>query len=169
MHLTVVRHFMIKILFTILGIMTVGLCDLKSQTKHIDLGDTVMIIERLTLTEANDRKVDRIKSAQADDRVSDDWTVDDFRTQSKGLEKDYDRIITGLKKKNVKYKELTQNEFNQHLMSGAKKCVYLTNDYSVREEKNHLIITMTFKLVTAEKKVLIDDSAKGLLKQIGGT
>ena len=147
----------------------VGLCDLRSQTKQIDLGDIVVIIERLTSTEANNRKVDRIKSAQADGKVSDDWRVDDFRTQNNGLEKDYERIIAGLKKKDIKYKELTQNEFNQHLTSGANKFVYLTNDYSVREEKNHLIVTMTFKLVAADKKVLIDDSAKGLLKQIRGT
>lgn len=121
------------------------------------------------MTEANDRKVDRIKSAQADDKVSDDWRVDDFRTQNNGLENDYDRIIAGLKKKHITYKVLTQNEFNEHLTSGAKKVVYLTNDYSVKEEKRFLIITMTFKLMTADKKVLIDDSAKGLLKQISGT
>ena len=158
-----------KTLLTILGLLVVGLVDLKSQTKKIHLGDTVVIIERLTSTEADNRKIDRIRLAQADNKVSNDWQVDDFRTQERGLEKDYKKIIEGLKKKGIKFKELTQKEFSQHLTSGARDVVYLTNDYSVREEKNLLIITMTFKLLTADNKLLLDDSAKGILKQISGT
>jgi hypothetical protein len=159
-----------KILLSILGLMIVGLCDVNSQSKEIILGDTLVIIERLTLTEADDRKVEKIRSAQADNKVSDNWNFDDFRTRDKRLEDDYKRIVAGLKKKGIKYKELTQKEFNEHLTSGDDKVVYLTNDYSVREEKNkYLIITMTFKLLTADKKLLLDEPAKGILKQLRGT
>jgi hypothetical protein len=158
-----------KILLTILGLLTIGLCDLKSQAKDIDLTDTVVIIERLTLTEADDRKVDRIKSAQADSKVSDNWRVEDFRTQDKRLENDYQTLIKGLKRKGITFKELTQKEFNEHLISGPKKIVYLTSDYSVREEKNNLVITRTFKLLTADKELLLDESANGILKKVSGT
>ena len=165
----VVRHFMKEILVSILALTTIGLCDGKSQSKDIDLGDTVVIIERLTLAEADDRKIERIRLAQTENKVSDDWRVDDFRTRDKRLEKDYDKIVAGLKKKGIKYKELTKQEFKEHKISGAEKVVYLTNDYSVREEKNLLVITMTFKLLTADKKLLLDESAKGILRQISGT
>ncbi len=159
-----------KILFPFLGLMTIGLCDLSAQSKEIMLGDTLVLIERLTLTEADDRKVERIKSAQADNKVSENWNVSDFRTRDKRLEDDYKRIVAGLKKKGIKYKELTQKEFKEHLTSGDDKVVYLTADYSVREEKKkYLIITMTFKLLTAEKKILLDEPAKGIVKQVRGT
>ena len=158
-----------KILLTSLGLITVGLCDLQSQANKIDLSDTVVIVEHLTLIEADDRKVDGIKSAQADGRVSTNWRVDDFRTQDQALEKDYEKIIAGLKKKGIKYKELTKKEFEEHRTSVAAKVAYLKNDYAVREEKNFLIITMTFQLLTADKKILLDESAKGILKQISGT
>ena len=159
---------MMKVLLSISGLIMIGLCEATAQSKEIDLGDTEVIIERLTLTEADERKVERIKSAQADNKVSDDWKVDDFRTLDKQLEKDYDKIVAGLKKKGIKYKELTKKEFEEHLTSSAEKAVYLTNDYSVREEKNLLIITMTFRLLTGDKKLLLDESAKGILKQIIG-
>jgi hypothetical protein len=159
-----------KILFSFLGLMTIGLCDLRAQSKEIILGDTLVVIERLTLTEADDRKVERIRSAQADNKVTDNWNVDDFRTRDKRLEADYKRIVAGLKKKGIKYKELTQKEFKEHLTSGEDKVVYLTTDYSVREEKTkYLIITMTFKLLTAGKKLLLDEPAKGIVKQARGT
>ena len=155
-----------KILFSILGLMTLGLCDVRSQSKEINLDDTEVIIERLTLTQADDKKIEKIRLAQADNKVSDNWRVEDFRTQDKRLEKDYDRIVAGLKKKGIKCKELTQKEFSQHLTSGTNKVVYLTNDYAVREDKNNLIIIMTFKLLSADKNVLLDESSKGILKQI---
>lgn len=157
------------ILLSILGLIIVGLCDVNSQSKEVFIGDALVIIERLTLTEADDRKVERIKSAQAGNKVSDNWNVDDFRTRNKGLENDYKRIVDGLEKKGIKYKELTQEEFEEHLTSEDDKVVYLTNDYSVREEKNnYLIITMTFKLLAADRKLLLDGSAKEILKQIRG-
>jgi hypothetical protein len=158
-----------KVLFSILGLMA-GLCDLRSQSKEIILGDTLVIIERLTLTEADDRKVERIRSAQTDNKISDNWNVDDFRTRDKRLEDDYKRIIAGLKNKGIKYRELPQKGFNEHFASGDDKVVYLRTDYSVREEKKrYLIVTMTFKLLTADKKLLLDESAKGILKQVRGT
>jgi hypothetical protein len=159
-----------KTLLSILGLIIVALCDVNSQSKEIFLGDTLVIIERLTLTEADDRKVERIRSAQSDNKVSANWNVDDFRTRDRRLEDDYKRIVAGLKKKGIKYKELTEKEFKEHLASRNNKVVYLTSDYSVREEKEkHLIITRTFKLVTADKKVLLDEPAKAILKQVHGT
>jgi len=158
-----------KMLLIILTLVTIGMLNVKAQLKEIHLGDTLVVIERLTLTEADDKKVDRIKSAQADGIVSGSWKVDDFRKNDKRLEEDYERIISGLKKKGIKFKELNRQEFSNHLILGTEKVVYLINDYSVREEKNFLIITRTFKLLTSDKKVLLDEPATGILKQISGT
>lgn len=156
-----------KFLFSILAVMIVGLCDVRSQYKYVVLGDTSIVIERLTQTEADNRKAERIRSAQADNSVSNNWNVDDFRTRDKRLEEDYKRIVAGLKKKGINYKELTQKEFREHLTSGDDKVVYLTTDYSVREDrKKYLTITMSFRLLTADKKLLLHESAKGILKQV---
>ena len=157
-----------KILLTILGLLIVGLYDANSQSKEIHLGDTIVIIERLTLTEADNRKVERIQSAMADNGISENWDADGFRNQDKRLEKDYEKIIAGLNKKKIKFRELTQKEFMEHVTSGADKVVYLATDYSVREWKNVLVVATTFKLSTADKKLLLDKSAKGILKQISG-
>src|SRR6188768_3910979 len=99
-----------KTLLAILTLVTIGLFDLNGQIKEIHLGDTLVVIERLTLTEADDKKIERIKSAQADGTVSDSWRADDFRTSDKRLEKDYAKVITGLKKKGIKFKELNRQE-----------------------------------------------------------
>jgi hypothetical protein len=158
-----------KVLFAILGLITIGLCDLTAQSKEIKLGDTVVIIERLSETEAEDRRIERIRVAQADNKVSESWRVGDFRFHDKTLRKDYDKLVSGFKKKGIKYKELTQDDFEAHSKSGDDKVVYLTTDYSIREEKKYLISIRTFKLLTADKKLLLDDSAKGILKRISGT
>jgi hypothetical protein len=157
------------ILLTLLGLSTIGLIDLNAQLKEIHLGDTLVVIERLTLSDADDKKVDRIRSAQADKKVSDSWRVDDLRTKDRRLEKDYDKIAKGLKEKGIKFKELNRQEFKEYLNSETdNKVFYLTNNYSVREEKNFLIITMTFQLLSTDKAILLDDAAKGILKQISG-
>lgn len=158
-----------KILFTILGLIIIGVCDVKSQVRKIHLRDTIIIIERLTLTEAGDRVVDRIKSAQLANMVSTGWRADDFGTSDKRLEKDYERIIAGLKKKGIKFKVLTTSEFNDHWNARTESAVYLTIDFTVREEKNLLVITRTFRLLTADKKLLLDEPAKGILMQVSGS
>ena len=158
-----------KTLLTILGLLAIGQFDVTSQAKEIRLGDTVVIIERLTLTEADDRTIERIRSAQANNEVSSDRRVDDFRTKGGRLEKDYERIINGFNKKGIKYKESNRKEFDEYLTSDNAKVVYLTNDYTGREEKHLLIITMTFKLLSAEKRTLLNEPAKGILKQVSRT
>jgi len=158
-----------KTLVSILGLIIIGLCESNSQSKEFILGDTLVIIERLTSKEADERRVDRIKAAQSDNKVSDYWRPDNFRINDKRLEKDYNRIVASLIKKGVKVKELTRNEFEAHLTFGDTKVVYLTTDYSVTQEKKYLIITTSFKLLRSDKKVLLDESAKGIVKQISGT
>ena len=103
-----------------------------------------------------------------DNRISDNWDADGFRNQDKRLEKDYERIKAGLKKKGINFKELTQKEFKEHFTSGADKVVYLTTDYTVMEWKGVLVVTTTFKLLTVDEKTLLDESAKGILKHISG-
>jgi hypothetical protein len=138
--------------------------------KEIHLGDTLVVVERLTLSEADDKNIDLILTAQTEKMLSHRCRVHDFRTKDKRLEKDYARIVKGLKEKGIKFKELGSQEFNEYLKSGTdKKVFYLTNDYSVREEKNFLIVTMTFQLLSTDKTILLDDAAKGILKQVSRT
>ena len=119
------------------------------------------------MSEADDRKVDRLRTAQADSLISSDWNFDDFRTKDKRLTRDYQVLERGFRKKGIKFKELNQLEFRQHLNAGADVDVfYLTNDYAIKEEKHFLIVTRTFKLSTLDTTIFINTSAKEILRQI---
>lgn len=155
--------FMRKNLLAVLLFLALGLGDAKSQTKEFTPDDTTVIIERLTILEADDRKVERIEYALAENRISNKWDVEGFRNKDSRLLKDYEKIAAGLKKQGVRFKELTQKEFSE-LKSEQNRVVYLITDYSVKEWKNVLIVTTTFKLFSSDKHLILDESAKGILK-----
>ena len=153
-------------LLTTFGLISFGLFNAKAQSKKIDVGDAVVFIEHLTSSKANDRKVARINSAKAENKITQNWNADDFKTNNKQLEKDYEIIKRGLTKKGIEFKEIDENNFNASIPKNDNKILFITIDYSVSGEKRFLVITTWFQLRSAKKDILLEDAAKGILMQI---
>ena len=142
--------------------------DASSQANELRLEkERMFIMEKLSVSEAVERKIEKIKSTLANNLISSNWNAEDFRTQDEQLDPDYKTIRKGLLQKGMRFKELNQSDFSKHLMEDTEGDVfYLMLLYEVKEENNMLMITRTFIVLTADTILLVNESASGLLRQI---
>jgi hypothetical protein len=138
----------------------------KSQIQTPDYKNGLIIIERLLYSEALEREAAKIREAQINDKVSSSWKVSSSVSDEKRLDKDYEKIIAGLKKIGVKYKVVNTNEFKNEINVQSQNTYYLIRDFAVRQDGKYLIIDQSFKLLNPKNEVLMEEQPSGIIKLI---
>ena len=91
-----------KFFLTISGLTLINLSVI-GQITPSDTKDGLIIVEKITTDEITDRKMERLKDAKDQGTISDNWNIEDFRVTNKSFDKEYQRLINGLKKKGIKF------------------------------------------------------------------
>lgn len=154
-----------NIFLTISGLSIISLSAIGQITPK-DTKDRLVVIEKITFDEITDRKIERLKNAQANGTISTNWNIEDFRVADKSFNKEYQRLINGLKNERVKYVELTNKEFTDRLaFSNGKNEYFVTYDHTISDEGKFLVISRYFKMHTPDRQVFLEGTAKGILKR----
>lgn len=143
-----------------------GSFECKSQIQTPDYKNGIIIIEKLLYSEALEREAANIKEAQINNKISSSWKVSGSSIDEKRLNKDYEKIIAGLKKIGVKYKIVNTNEFKNAINVQAQNTYCLIRDFVVRQDGNYLVIDQSFKLLNSKNEILMDEPPSGIIKLI---
>lgn len=142
------------------------LTSLTAQQNSVKVKNGSIIIEHLNQEELNTRIDIAFEQAKKDEKIAETWIKTDYPNLFKSLSKEYEIINKSLLKNNINFRVLNSQKFQQEKEKISETTFLLQPEIIFYEHGSGLVMALTFTVSNQQNKIIFNEGAKRLIKQI---